>query len=157
MPIDPARIHFLYRNDQGRIDADTWLKGLRPLAMTLIPFILIWKLLAPYTNHDIAKDPFFPPLTIAAYAYAILYAFVVIFVAISYVNLSAKRFRDRALFPPLGLASLAPFLGLLTGAAHWLQPRVSESMSIWWVWGIDAILITSVFWTIFELALKPSR
>ena len=65
--------------------------------------------------------------------------------------------RDRALFPPLGLASLAPFLGLLTGAAHWLQPRVSESMSIWWVWGIDIILIISVFWTIFELALKPSR
>lgn len=157
MPINTARIRFLYRNDQGRIDADTWIKGLRPLAITLIPFVLFWKLLAPYTNHDIAKDPFFPPLTIAAYAYAILYAFVVILIVISYVNLSAKRFRDRALFPPLGLASLAPFFGLLTGAAHWLQPRVSESMPIWWVWGIDAMLMISILWTIFELALKPSR
>lgn len=59
MPINTARIRFLYRNDQGRIDADTWIKGLRPLAITLIPFVLFWKLLAPYTNHDIAKDPFF--------------------------------------------------------------------------------------------------
>ena len=157
MAIDSERIRFLYRNDQGRIDSVTWLRGVRTLTLILVPFALIWLFLAPYTDHDITTSPFFVPQTALAYAFAILYAFVVLLVAVSYVNLSAKRFRDRGLSPALGFASLAPFAALIAGAAHWLQPRVAEAMARGWVWGADAALIGVVLWTLYELALQPSK
>jgi hypothetical protein len=81
----------------------------------------------------------------------------VLLVAVSYVNLSAKRFRDRHLSPALGYASIAPFAALLAGAAHWLQPRVTEAMARGWVWGADAILIAVALWTLYELGLQPSK
>ena len=81
MAIDSERIRFLYRNDQGRIDSVTWLRGVRTLTLILVPFALIWLFLAPYTDHDITTSPFFVPQTAAAYAFAILYAFAVLLVA----------------------------------------------------------------------------
>jgi uncharacterized membrane protein YhaH (DUF805 family) len=155
--LDSERFRFLYRSDQGRIDPITWLRGVRPLALALVPFALIWTLLAPYTDHDIATSPFFVPQTALAYAFAILYAFVVLLVAVSYVNLSAKRFRDLGRSPALGFASLAPFVALVAGAAHWLQPRVAEAMARGWVWGADAVLIGVILWTLYELGLQPSK
>ena len=157
MAIDSERIRFLYRSDQGRIDPVTWLRGVRTLALVLVPFALIWLFLAPYTDHDITTSPFFVPQTALAYAFAILYAFVVLLIAVSYVNLSAKRFRDRGLSPALGFASLAPFAALIAGAAHWLQPRVAEAMTRGWVWGADAVFIGVVLWTLYELGLQPSK
>ena len=157
MTLDIERFRFLYRSDQGRIDKVAWLRGVRTLALVLVPFALIWMVLAPYTDHDIATSPFFVPQTALAYAFAILYAFVVVLVAVSYVNLSAKRFRDRGFAPALGFASLAPFAALIAGAAHWLQPRVAEAMGRGWVWGVDAVLIGVVLWTLYELGLQPSK
>ena len=157
MTIDSERIRFLYRSDQGRIDSVTWLRGVRTLTLILVPFALIWLVLAPYTDHDITASPFFVPQTALAYAFAILYAFVVLLVAVSYVNLSAKRFRDRQMSPTLGYASLAPFAALIAGATHWLQPRVAEAMARGWVWGADAVLIGFVLWTLYELGLQPSK
>ena len=155
--MDSARFRFLYRSDQGRIDSLTWLRGVRALALVLVPFGLIWMVLSPYADHDITSTPFFVPLTVLAYAFAIFYAFVVLIVAVSYVNLSAKRFRDRGRAPALGLAGLAPFAALFAGAAHWLQPRVAEAMARGWVWGADAILIGVALWTLYELGLQPSK
>jgi uncharacterized membrane protein YhaH (DUF805 family) len=157
MALDSERFRFLFRSDQGRIDPVTWLRGVRTLALVVIPFALGWMMLAPYTDHDITSSPFFVPQTALAYAFAILYAFVVLLVAVSYVNLSAKRFRDRGLSPALGLASLAPLAALIAGAAHWLQPRVPEAMALGWVWGVDAVLIGVVLWTAYELGLQPSK
>lgn len=157
MNFDSERFRFLYRSDQGRIDSVTWLRGLRTLAFVLVPFALIWLLLAPYADHDITTSPFFVPQTALAYAFAILYAFVVLLVSVSYVNLSAKRCRDRGLSPALGFASLAPFAALIAGAAHWLQPRVAEAMARGWVWGADAVLIGVALWTLYELGLQPSK
>lgn len=155
--MDSERFRFLYRSDQGRIDSITWLRGVRPLAVVLVPFALIWSLLAPYTDHDISTSPFFVPQTAIAYGFAILYAFIVLLVAVSYVNLSAKRFRDLGRSPALGFASLAPFVALIAGAAHWLQPRVAEAMARGWVWGADAVLLGVVLWTLYELGLQPSK
>ncbi len=93
--MDAERIRFLYRTDQGRIDRATWRRGAGALLAVLIPFTLIWLALEPYTTHDLSKTPFFAPGTAAAYAYVIFYAFVVMLIAVSFINLSAKRFRDR--------------------------------------------------------------
>lgn len=149
--MDAERIRFLYRSEQGRIDRETWRRGALALLAVLAPFTLIWLALAPYTAHDLATTPFFAPATIAAYAYLILYSFVVLLIAVSFVNLSAKRFRDRGRAPPLGLASLAPLAALLAGAMHFVQPRLPEVFAGWHVWGVDVLLLGVVAWTVYEL------
>lgn len=154
MAFDAERIRFLYRTEQGRIDRATWARGAGALVAVLAPFALVWLFLSPYTAHDLAMDPFFVPMTAVAYAFVIVYAFVILLVAVSYVNLSAKRFRAIGRVPPVGLAGLAPFMALLAGAAHWLQPRVAEVMSVWWVWGVDAALFAVIGWTAYELGFR---
>lgn len=157
MAIDAERIRFLYRTELGRIDRATWARGAGALAAIIAPFHLLWLALSPYTAHDLAKDPFFMPMTAVAYAFVLLYAFVILLVAVCYVNLSAKRFRDIGREWPVGLAGLAPFALLVDGATHWLQPRVAEVMSVWWVWGVDAILAGVIAWTVYELGFKDSH
>ncbi|MGJ0391564.1 MAG: hypothetical protein ACR650_02195 [Methylocystis sp.] len=154
MAIDAERIRFLYRTEQGRIDRVTWLKGAGALATVLAPFYLSWLALSPYTAHDLATDPFFVPMTVVAYAFVIVYAFVIILVAVSYVNLSAKRFRDLGREWPVALAGLAPLAALIDAATRWLQPRVAEVMPVYWVWGVDAALVGVIGWTVYELGFK---
>ncbi len=114
-------------------------------------------LLAPYTEHDLAKSPLFVPMTALAYAYLMFFAFVAMLVAISFVNLSAKRFRDTGLPAPLGLASLPLFAASLAGAAHWLQPRIADVMPRWQVYPFDAAAIIVAGWTLYQLGFAPER
>ena len=94
--MDAERLRFLYRTDQGRIDRATWRRGAGALVAVLLPLTLIWFALAPYSVHDLATTPFFAPMTILAYVYVIFYAFAVMLIVVSFINLSAKRCRDRA-------------------------------------------------------------
>jgi uncharacterized membrane protein YhaH (DUF805 family) len=155
--MDAGRIRFLYREEQGRIDRATWLRGAGALIAVLAPLTLVWLALEPYTTHDLAKTPFFAAETIAAYAYIIFYSFVVLLIAISFVNLSAKRFRDRGRTAPLGFASLAPLAALLAGALHFVQPRLPEVFARWHVWGADIALLGVVAWTVYELGYDPPK
>ena len=152
--MDRDRLRFLYQTDQGRIDRATWRRGAGALVAVLLPLTLIWLALQPYSVHDLATTPFFAPMTILAYAYVIFYAFVVMLIIVSFINLSAKRFRDRGLTPPLGLASLAPLLALIAGAVHFWQPRAAEVMSHWYVWSVDALFVAAALWTIYELGWR---
>jgi uncharacterized membrane protein YhaH (DUF805 family) len=151
------RIRFLFRNDQGRVDRDEWRRGALALLAVIAPFVALWLLLEPYTNHDLAKTPLFDPMVALAYSYLIVFAFVGILVAISFVNLSAKRFRAIGRPAPLGLASLAPLAIFLDGAAHWLQVRIADAMPRWQVYPIDAAAILVLVWTIHELGFAPER
>jgi len=157
MAIDAERIRFLYRTEQGRIDRAVWARGAGALALVIAPFALIWLFLSPYTAHDLAKDPFFVPMTAVAYAFVLLYAFVILLVAVSYVNLSAKRFRDIGWEWPLALAGLAPLVALIDGATRGCSQCVAEVMPIYWVWGVDAALVGVIGWTVYELGVKESR
>ncbi|HEY8214083.1 MAG TPA: hypothetical protein VIG36_08155 [Methylocystis sp.] len=148
------RLRFLYQTEQGRIDRVTWLRGAGALAAVLLALTLIWFALQPYSVHDLATTPFFAPMTVLAYAYVIFYAFAVMLIVVSFINLSTKRFRDRGRSPPLGLASVAPLLALVAGAAHFWQPRAAEVMSRWYVWGADALFVAAAFWTIYELGWR---
>jgi uncharacterized membrane protein YhaH (DUF805 family) len=138
-----------FRTDQGRIDARTWRQGTAFLAALLAVLTLIWFLLAPLAQHDLSKMPFLAWGTIAAFVYLLFYAFAVLLIAICHYNLSAKRWRDRGW--PSGLAGLLPLAALLSGAAHWLQPRVAEAVSYWYVAGVDACLIAIIAWNVVEL------
>jgi hypothetical protein len=156
MPKLPSReqIDFLYRTDQGEIDRATWRSGALGLAAVLIPATVVWFLVEPYTVHDLAKSPLWVPEIAAAYAYLLIYSFIVIFVAISFVNLSGKRFRARGLKAPLALAGLAPLAAFLAGAAHFFQPRLADVFLRWYVYPFDLALIGVATWTLYELGWR---
>jgi uncharacterized membrane protein YhaH (DUF805 family) len=156
MAIDAERIRFLYRTEEGRIDRATWARGAGALAAILLPFVLLWFPLSPYTAHDLSTDPFFVPMTAVAYAYVLIYSFVILLVSVCYVNLSAKRFRALGRPAPVGLAGLLPLMALITGATHWLQPRVAEVMPRFWVWGADALLVAVIVWSVYELGVREN-
>ena len=48
---------------------------------------------------------------------------------------------------------------LVSGAAHWLQPREAEVISYWYVAGADAALVAIIAWNVAELgffeAIEP--
>ena len=147
LPESGAR--FLYRTDQGRIDAKTWVRGTLMLGAILGVLTAIWVFLSPYAEHDLDKTPLFAWRTFAAYVYLMFYAFAVILIAICHYNLSAKRWRDRGW--PSSLAGLLPLSALLAGAAHWLQPRVAEVMPFWYVAAVDVLLVAVIVWNVVEL------
>ncbi len=146
---------FLFRSDQGRIDARTWRRGTALLLAILAVLTAIWLPLEPLTHRDLATTPFFAWATIAAFAYLVLYAFAVILIGISHYNLSAKRWRDRGWSG--ALAGLLPLFALFSGAAHWLQPRVAEDVSYWYVAGADAALAAIIVWNVVELGVFGRR
>ena len=144
-----------FRSDEGRIDAPTWRQGTLILAMLLTASTLGWLLLAPFTEHDLSRSPFLVWQTAAAFAYLVFYAFAVLLIAICYHNLSIKRWRDRGWRFPGALAALLPLAALLSGALNWLQPRITETMSYWYVMAADTILAAAVIWNVTELGLMP--
>jgi uncharacterized membrane protein YhaH (DUF805 family) len=149
------RIRFLYRADQGRIDRDVWRRGALGLLSFIAPFVGVWLLLAPYTEHDLAKSPLFVPMTALAYAYLIFFAFVVMLVAISFINLSAKRFRAIGRPAPVGLASLLPLAAFLDGVTHGTQVLLAEATPGWLIYPFDAALVAVLAWTVYELGFAP--
>ncbi|MDE2364515.1 MAG: hypothetical protein KGM42_17700 [Hyphomicrobiales bacterium] len=147
----PTAFHFLYRSDKGTIDRARWSAAAAPLAAIFVVTTFFVSVALPYSNRPLTERALFDPATFAANAYIIVYAFLLLLLAICWVNLGAKRFRDRGRPAPLGLAGLLPLAALVAGAAAWLQPRVAEDMPRWTVWGCDAIVIVIALWTIAEL------
>jgi uncharacterized membrane protein YhaH (DUF805 family) len=147
----PTGFRFLYRTEQGRIDRAQWIAGSAPLSMLFLIGTALLVAVLPYANRPLAERAFYDPLTFATNFYILVYAAGLILVGISWVNLAAKRFRDRGRPAPLGLAGLLPLAALAAGAAHWLQPRVAEVMPRWSVWGCDVILLAVAAWTMLEL------
>jgi uncharacterized membrane protein YhaH (DUF805 family) len=145
---------FGFRTDQGRIDAKTWRQGSAFLGVPLAVLTLVWFLLAPYAHRDLASTPFLAWGTVAAFVYLLFYAFAILLIAICHYNLSAKRWRDRGW--PGALAGLLPLAALVSGAVHWLQPRVAEVMPYWYVAGADAILVAISAWNVVELGFSEA-
>ena len=143
--------HFLYRTDQGRIDRARWIAAAAPLVIGLAVGTAILSAALPYANRTLDERVFYDPLAFAANAYIVAYAFALLLTAISWVNLAAKRFRDRGRPAPLGLAGLLPLAVLVAGAVDWLQPRVADIMPRWSVWGCEAAQALIALWTLAEL------
>ena len=148
---------FGFRTDQGRTCARTWRQGTLFLGAPLAVLTLIWLLLAPFTHRDLATTPFLAWDTAAAFVYLLFYAFAILLIAICHYNLSVKRWRDLGWRFPGALAGLLPFAALISGAAHWLQPRVAEVIPYWYVAGADAALVAIVAWNVVELGFFGAR
>lgn len=141
---------FLYQSEQGLIDVRAWARGAAPLAAIFLVVTGLWLVLRPIGSRGLAERHFLDPLTIAANLYQLFYIFAVILLAISWVNLSAKRFRDRGMTPPVGLAGIFPLCALLDGALRWLQPQMAESLPRWTVFTGDGLVVLALAWTIAE-------
>jgi hypothetical protein len=148
-------LNFLYRNDQGEVSRAVWWSGLVPLASLLLVLTIIWLLVAPWGQRGLNERAFIDVRTIVSYAYLLFYTLAVILIAVSYTNLSAKRFRARGRIG--GFAGLLPLAALLAGAAHWLYPRVPESMPYWSLVAADLTLVGVVLWHVFDLGLSPDK
>lgn len=151
-PTEPsAGFRFLYRTDKGRIDRAGWLRAAAPLAISFAVSTAIMLAVLPWANRPLTERAFFDPAALASNTYILAYAALTIFTAISWVNLGAKRFRDRGRPAPLGLAGLLPLAMLVAGAAAWLQPRVAEVMPRASVWACEAALVAIAVWTALEM------
>lgn len=155
--MDSARFHFLFRADAGEIDRATWLRYAGWIAWIVVGLTLPWLWLRGHIVHDLGKDKFFDPSIFAAYAYALTYAFALVLLGVSYMNLTAKRFRAKGWPSPLGLAGLVPLIAFLTGAlrlAPILSPAGVDVVPFWAVWGMEAVFAVAAGWTIWELGMR---
>ncbi len=145
-------LRFLFRSEQGRIGKRDWWQGVAILAAILVVATLIWKIVAPFTDRGLDERAMIDPGSIVAYTYSLLFALIIMLCAVSFMMLSTKRLRDCG--KPTPLASLLPMAALLSGATHWLQPRVAEVMSYNWVYGIDLLMLGVAIWTIYTLGVS---
>jgi ABC-type uncharacterized transport system permease subunit len=150
-----ARARFLFREEQGVIDAQTWRRHVAWLVLVVLGMTALWMFLSPYAHHDLATSAFIAPMTILAFAYLLVFAFAVIIAAISYTMLSAKRLRDRK--EPTGLAGLVPLLALCAGSLHFLQGKTPDVISHWYVLALDGVLCVVAVLTIVDLGFRPGR
>ena len=149
-----ARARFLFRNEDGVIDAPTWRFHAIWLVLLLGVLTAIWSALRPYAHHDLAKTAFLAPMTIIAFTYLIVDAFAVILIAISFVMLSMKRCRDRGL--PTGLAGLVPLLAFFAVSLHLARAQTPDVITIWYVACLDAAVAAATLWTAVELGIRPT-
>ncbi|TAL82181.1 MAG: hypothetical protein EPN75_02685 [Beijerinckiaceae bacterium] len=145
---------FLFRTDEGRIDAGTWWRNAGLLTGIFVVLTLAWVLVAPFAEHDLAKQPLFTVSVFAANLYRIVYGFAVIILLICYYNLSAKRWRD--IGRPPALAGLLPFVACLAGALHWVAPRSAGAVPHSWTIVADCVLFLVFVWNVVDLGdLRP--
>ena len=152
-----AILTFLFRSDEGVIGRAMWWRSTIFLAGCLALLTGIWREIGKFAYEaqgPASRTELFDPNIFAAYAYLIFFGFCVMLISICHYNLSAKRWRARGKAP--ALAGLLPLLALFSGAAHWLYPRVSESMPYWTVSLTDAALIVVILWNVVELGLLGS-
>ncbi|MBV8472021.1 MAG: hypothetical protein JO234_01280 [Hyphomicrobiales bacterium] len=157
MPESPGaeRFRFLYREAEGVIDRGVWARAsVRPVGIALV-MTLIWIAIAPDAPRDLNRESFIDARVIAIHAYALVYAFALIFCAIAEYFASAKRFADRG--KPRSLAGLLPFSLFLAGAANWYQPRSEGIMPGWLTYAFDALAIAIIVWNVVELGFGESR
>jgi hypothetical protein len=147
----PSGFFFLYRSDEGRVTAAQWRAAAWPLVAIFAASTALVVVALPWATRGLGERAFFDPAALAANTYFVIYTFLTILIGVCWVNLAAKRFRDRGRGAPLGLAGLMPLAALITGGAHLLQPRIHDAVPRWTVWGCDALLLIVAIWTLAEL------
>ena len=149
MEAEQSRWSFLFRTDEGRIDAKTWWVNSALLVAIFAVITFGWILVRPYAEHDLATQPLFTFSILAANLYRLVYGFACILLLVCFYNLSAKRWRD--IGRPAALAGLLPFLASTAWALHWLEPRVGGEVPHFVVVLADILLYATLAWNLIEL------
>jgi uncharacterized membrane protein YhaH (DUF805 family) len=157
MDAETSRWSFLFRTDEGRIDAPTWRRNAALLVAIFAVLTVIWIFVEPFAAHDLAREPLFSLSVLAANLYRLVYGIAGILLLISYYNLSAKRWRDIGL--PAALAGLLPFLVCVVAALHWLATRLVGEIPHFAVVIADIIVFVTLIWNVLELGglILPHR
>ena len=151
-----SRWSFLFRTDEGRIDAATWRRNVALLVAIFAALTLGWIFVEPYAEHDLAREPLFTFPILAANLYRLIYGFASLVLLISYYNLSAKRWRD--IGRPAALAGLLPFLACVAAALHWLEPRVDGEIPHFVIVIADILSVATFIWNLVDLGgFWPAR
>ncbi len=144
-----SRAFFLFRSDEGTIDAAIWRRGTLLLASIFAALAIGWVFIEPYADHDLTAGIWMTAVIFAANLYRLLFGFAILLILVSHYNLSAKRWRDIG-WPP-ALAGLLPFAAGIYAAVHWLEPRVSPALPHAASLAADAALAAVAIWNIVEL------
>ena len=142
---------FLFRRDDGVISRGIWWRGTLALLAPLLALTLVWLVIGAGAHTGFDASQAVIARTGLTYLYLVVFAAGILLIAICQYNLNAKRFRARRRLP--GLAGVLPLAALLTGAVHWLAPRMDEAMPGWAVAGVDAAMLAVVVWNVVDLGI----
>ena len=148
-----SRTRFLFRQDQGTIDASTWRLHASWLLALAVAMTLVWLLLRPYAHVDLKTGLRWA--TVFAFTYLIAYAFALILAAICYTMLSIKRLRDLGLYT--GLAGLVPLLVLFAASLHFMRAQTPDVIVLPYVVALDALLCLVTVATVARLGFGANR
>ena len=151
----PSRVRFLFRQENGRIDAATWRIHAGWIAAVAAALTIGWVLLRPYAHHDLKTEAFIRWITVAAFTYVIVYAFALILLAICYTMLSIKRLRD--LGRPTALAGLVPLFVFFAACLLFMRDQTPDVIVLPYVIALDLVLAIVVVWTVAELGFREGR
>jgi uncharacterized membrane protein YhaH (DUF805 family) len=149
MSIQRSSRSFLYRTDEGEIDATTWWRGALPLVGIFIVLTLGWILIEPLADKSLATTVVGTIAVLTGNLYRLAYGFACVLLLICLYNLSAKRWRN--LGRPSSFAGILPVAAAVTAALHWLEPRVGGELSHNWIIAADIILAGIFLWSVVEL------
>ena len=110
-------------------------------------------MVSPWTARDLGVQGLFDVKAFFAFVYLLFFTAGVLLTQISQYNLSAKRFRARALNPRW--AAVWPLAAFMTGAAFWAQPNFFGLLPGFVPWLFLLTAAAAFFAQFFELGLKP--
>ena len=146
---------FLFRHDEGVITRGLWWRGTLALLAPLAVLTLIWIVIGAgaHTGFDVSQAVI--ARTGLTYLYLLAFAACILLIGVCQYNLSAKRFRARG--RPPGLAGVLPLAALLTGAAHWLAPRLDGALPNWAVAVADVAMLAVIVWNLVDLGFVEAQ
>jgi uncharacterized membrane protein YhaH (DUF805 family) len=150
-----AGFAFLFKKDCGEISRGVWIRGAIAIAVPLVVAEAGWLVLSPHVTRAVSHIELVDALTIVAYFYLMIFAFVGLLAAICFYNLSAKRFRARG--RPASFAGLFLIAALSATVASALHPGSQGADPLWLVDATVAVAAALLVWTIWELGIAPDR
>ena len=145
---------FLFRQDAGVITRAVWWTGTLALSLTFAALTLVWLAIAGGAHRSLDSTPLFDVRTAFTYLYLVIYAVAALLISVSQYYLSAKRFR--ACGKPPECAGILPFSALFNSVAHWVEPRVGDSIPAWVVPALDVLMLAVIIWNILELGVRKN-
>ncbi|MEW6435712.1 MAG: hypothetical protein AB1508_00915 [Pseudomonadota bacterium] len=142
-------LSFLYRSDEGEIDAAIWWRGALILVGIFAVLTLGWIVIEPFADKSLATTVVGTIVVLTANLYRLAYGFICLMLLICLYNLSAKRWRN--LGRPSSFAGILPVWTAITAALHWLEPRVAGALPHYVVVIADVLLIATLIWNVVAL------
>jgi len=160
--------NFLFRQDKGRIDRFTWLKGFAGLCFVWLAFFALYAAVSHFSIsgfsineatqlvlHDAEGNAeklhalgdgsmlIFPTTLLMVVSFI---------VGVCFYFLSAKRFQDLGITGNMAL--VLPVLILFDAALHWMQPRLGANFPWALTFIFDGVTLGMAAWSFWWLGFK---